>query len=194
MATFSRIFDKPVLVCAAALALLIWLCNTDELTLELAKGLTPTYVPKQQLTPEEASQAVKSRCERSLIETGLTHRFPANYCEPTPQQVADEQARDLSSHRLQFEWAYVHPARDKIRIGAALLCWLFALVALGRVGLNIYAEYVAPALRRFTAPARKRNMEQAFLQMKLLHENGVLSDEDFAAKKQDLRAQIMAER
>ena len=188
MFTFTRFFDRFVFLFAIASALLIGFSAIEHLTHALAKVITPAYVPKQMITVESAYNELKSGCIERDIKYDVS--LP---CSLTQQDITKVQESDLSSHRYQYDSWTVGSNQRNIQEIARILGVLMLLISLLRLLYKFYIHSVRPAMRRATAPARTRHMEQEFLQMKLLHENGVISDVEFGKKKEQLRAKVMAE-
>lgn len=188
MFTFTRFFDRIVFLFATASALLIGFSHSEGLTHALAKVISPAYVPKAMITVEAANYEF----QRSCIERSLKYDLDLP-CKPTQQDITKVQESDLSSHRYQYDSWTVGSNENNIQEIARILGVLMLLISLLRLLYKLYIHSVRPAMRRATAPARTRHMEQEFLQMKLLHENGVISDVEFGKKKEQLRAKVMAE-
>lgn len=185
--TSTRVFDKRFFLLVTASAVFFGSAFNDDLEQTLAEALTPAYVPSDMFTYQWAYKDLRTSCEDSHIKYWVPGMSPYATCAFTPQQIEKRQEDGQKSHLYHWESYTIQPMRNNVAATFVVLGWLTFFIVLGRT-IYILAR---PAIRRATAPKRTRNMEQEFLQMKLLHENGVISDEDFEEKKRQLRARVM---
>ena len=190
---FTQVFDEIVFLFAATSALLLGFASSHYLSYALAEVISEAYVPKAMITREDAYEALIRRCHNIDVEILLRGGSSLPICAPTPQEITEQQKNDLISDRQSYNNVTLARNQDNVANIARILGALMLLISLLRLLYKLYIRSVHPAMRRATAPARTRHMEQEFLQMKLLHENGVISDDEFSKKKEQLRARVMAE-
>lgn len=192
MASLNKFLDKTFFLFVILSALLMMFGSSYKSTYAVSEALSPVYVQKQMITKEEAYERVMRSCmddDLSFLKLNLS----PPPCVSTPQKITEKQQQDLWWDRHQYEQNTVRHNSETISKTAVVLGLLMLLISLLRLLYKLYIHLAQPAIRRATAPTRTRHMEQEFLQMKLLHENGVISDEEFSKKKEQLRARVMAE-
>lgn len=187
MSTFREIFDRIIIVLGGSALALLSIAAFDELSIPIAKVTLPAYASKQMLTTEEAIKLFYSRCDDQWW------LFELNPCRVTPEKITETQIGDLDNHRYRYDSETVGSREKLIENTAGGLATSLLLIALLRLLHNFYSHFVRPALRRASAQTRALQVEKEFFQVKLLHDNGVLSDEEFALKKEQLRARVMTE-
>lgn len=167
-----RIFDSVILGCSLAAPLMYGLASDLEIQKSIGYALSPTYIPKPELTEAQAAASLNKIC----LDTsgGYIGSTLAEICSPTPENIAREQLRDLEVHRLRFESEYVNPKAEVLRGTAIGLFCLLLLVSVGRLLSNSYLRFVKKSVLTIVSVKGRKTTTQGRQQRPVLRNGAVL--------------------
>lgn len=179
----------------------------------IARHYAPPYVP---LVKEEANKRATETYKASTTNCDNPSDYMGEYlCKmrltpSAPESVEQLERKEYESHRWLYTQREILPLQEKLetatRLGFGMLYFIIAISALiltwrsfkssrlpglfGRIQDRRRSVRFRSNLKDVLAGHRLRNAEDEFRALKNLHDNGLITDDMFAMRKEELRMKL----